>query len=198
MIPIGETAHVRTIRAACRRVGDAELEVTGHLIDERPHAEAEPAAGSDASWVDEGQGRIVHDMTLTIRVRHPDLVITGVDGRMDHRPYTLCADAVPPLQQLVGLSVMRGFLRAVNERFGRQLGCAHMTALVHAIAPVVKQGADAVFYDDVAMPSPDQELWFVNTCQAWREDGPLHQRVRAGDAAGLRAFSARGPRTTGA
>ena len=91
---------------------------------------------------------------------------------------------------------MRGFLRAVNERFGRQLGCAHMTALVHAIAPVVKQGADAVFYDDVAMPSPDQELWVVNTCQAWREDGPLHERVRAGDIAGFRTFSARPARAT--
>jgi hypothetical protein len=182
MIPIGDAAHVRTIRADCRRIGDTELEVTGHLVDERPHAEP----------------RIVHDMTLTVRVRHPDLVITGVEGRMDHRPYTLCTDAVPPLQQLVGLSVMRGFVRAVNERFGRQLGCAHMTALIHAIAPVVKQGADAVFYEDEIMPSPGQELWFVNTCQAWREDGPLHQRVRAGDAAGLRAFSARDDRASGA
>lgn len=197
MIPIGETAHIRTIRAECRLVGDAELEVTGRLIDERPHepgglgVRSDGAPTSRGGWVDEDQGRIVHDMTLTIRVRHPDLVITAVDGRMDHRPYTLCADAVPPLQRLVGLSVMKGFLRAVNERFGRQLGCAHLTALVHAMAPVVKQGAGAAFHEDEAMPRPDQDLWFVNTCQAWREDGPLHDRVRAGDAAGLRAFSAR-------
>jgi hypothetical protein len=190
MIPIGETAHIRTIRAECRRVGEAELEVTGRLVDERPH-------GTETAWVAGDEGRVVHDMTLTIRVRHPDLVITAVDGRMDHRPYTLCGDAVPPLQRLVGLSVMRGFLRAVNERFGRQLGCAHMTALVHAMAPVVKQGAGATFEDDDALPPPGQELWFVNTCQAWREDGPLHQRVRAGDVAGFRAFSARAPRPAG-
>jgi hypothetical protein len=182
MIGIGETVHVRTIRAECRRIGDSELEVTGHLLDERPHAE----------------DQTVHDMTLTVRVRHPDLVITAVEGRMDHRPYTLCTDAVPPLQQLVGLSVMRGFLRAVNERFGRQLGCSHMTALVHAIAPVIKQGAGVVFYEDETMPTPGQDLWFINTCQAWREDGPLHQRARVGDAAGLRAFFARTPRASGA
>jgi hypothetical protein len=187
MIPIGATAHIRTIRAECRVVSDTELEVTGHLVDERP------MSTGTAAWVDEDQGRIVHDMTLTIRLRHPDLVITAVEGRMDHRPYTLCTDAVPPLQRLVGLSVMQGFLRAVNERFGRQLGCAHMTALVHAMAPVVKQGAGAAFHEDEAMPRTDQDLWFVNTCQAWREDGPLHERVRAGDAAGLRAFSARRP-----
>ena len=186
MIPIGATAHIRTVRAECRRVADAELEVTGRLVDERPHDDA------GGGWVDAGQGRIVHDMTLTIRVRHPDLVITAVDGRMDHRPYTLCTDAVAPLQQLVGLSVMKGFVRAVNERFGRQLGCAHLTALVHAMAPVVKQGAGAVFHEDDAIPRRDEDLWFVNTCQAWRENGPLHQRVRERDAEGLRAFSARG------
>jgi hypothetical protein len=189
VIPIGTTAHVRTIRAECRVVAADELEVTGRLIDERPHASA-----ADSSWVDDAMERIVHDMTLTIRVRFPDLVITAAEGRMDHRPYTLCGDALPPLQQLVGLSVMKGFLRAVNERFGRQLGCAHMTALIHAIAPVVKQGAGAAFLEDGDMPRPGDDLWFVNTCQAWREDGPLHQRVRAGDAAGLRAFSARGPK----
>jgi hypothetical protein len=186
MIPIGATAHVRTIRAECRVVGADEVEVTGHLVDERPH--------QSTAWVDEDQGRIVHDMTLTIRVRHPDLVIIAVDGRMDHRPYTLCTDAVPPLQRLVGLSVMKGFQRAVSERFGRQLGCSHMTALVHAMAPVVRQGVGAAFVEDEAMPSPDQDLWFINTCQAWREDGPLHQLVRAGDAAALRALSARGAR----
>ena len=194
MIPIGEIAHVRTIRAESRRVGADELEVTGRLVDERPYeANAQPGA-----WVDAGQGRIVHDMTLTIRVRHPELVITAAQGRMDHRPYTLCTDAVPPLQQLVGLSVMKGFLRAVNERFGRQLGCAHLTALIHAMAPVVKQGAGAAFHEDDAMPLPGQDLWFVNTCQAWREDGPLYARMQAGDRDGLRAFSARGGNGGGA
>jgi hypothetical protein len=183
MIPIGGTAHVRTVRAEVRRVAEAELEVTGRLLDERPGAEG---------WPGHGRGRVIHDMTLTIRVRHPELVITAVEGRMDHRPYTLCPDAVPPLQRLVGLSVMQGFTRAVNERFGRQLGCAHLTALIQAMAPVVKQGAGAIFHEDEDFPRADQDLWFVNTCQAWREDGPLHARVRAGDTEGLRRFLADG------
>lgn len=35
----------------------------------------------------------------------------------------------------------------------------------------------------------------MNTCQAWRENGPLHRLIQAGDEAGLRARSAypRGP-----
>jgi Protein of unknown function (DUF2889) len=88
----------------------------------------------------------------------------------------------------VGLSIARGFTREVNERFGRQRGCAHFTALIHAMAPAVRQGAG------VAFPQPEPPATtnprFVDTCQAWRADGPLHQLVRAGDEAGLRALSA--------
>jgi hypothetical protein len=43
-------------------------------------------------------------------------------------------------------------------------------------------------------PDPDEALWVVDTCQAWREDGPLHRLVRAGDLAGLQEISAYRPR----
>jgi hypothetical protein len=186
MIPIGETAHVRTVRAEVRRVSEHELEITGRLVDERPR-------GTDP--FDRNHEGVVHDMTLVIRVRHPEMVITAVEGRMDHRPYTLCTDAVPPLQQLVGLPVMKGFTRAVNERFGRQLGCSHLGALIHAMAPAIKQGAGAIWLEDEDTGRPDQDVWFVNTCQAWRENGPLHAGVKRGGIEALRIYSAR--RSTG-
>lgn len=178
--------HVRTIRAEAWRVNDAEIDVTGHLMDDRP-------AGTPR-WFGPDHGTVVHDMTLTLRVRYPDLVITRASARMESHPYTLCPDALPPLQRLVGLSVARGFTRAVNERFGRQAGCAHMLALVHTLGPVVRQAAGAAFREEDAPPSPDRELWFVNTCQAWRENGPLHARLAAGDVEGIKALSARGKR----
>ncbi|MBI2563758.1 MAG: DUF2889 domain-containing protein [candidate division NC10 bacterium] len=178
--------QVRTIRAEAWRVSDDEIDVTGRLVDDRP------AGGPH--WWGEDQGATIHDMTLTIRVRHPDLVITRASGSMASHPYTLCPDALPPLQRLVGLSVARGFTRAVNERFGRQLGCAHMTALIQALGPVVRQAAGAAFRDEAAPPRPDRDLWFVNTCQAWRERGPLHARLAQGDLEGLKALSARTPR----
>ena len=179
-----EPIQVRTIRMTAVRVGEHELEVTGHLVDERP-------APGHPDWFDTGHTPTIHDMTLTLRVRHPELVITAVGGTMAAHPYTLCSDAVPPLQQLVGLSVARGFMRAVSERFGRQSGCAHLTALVQAMAPVVRQGAGAAFRDWSQPPGPGQDLWVVNTCQAWRADGPLHRRLLAGDIDGLRSLSAR-------
>jgi hypothetical protein len=174
--------HTRTIRTDAVRVSDTELEVTGHLVDER----AEPE-----DWFGLSSGLVIHDMRVTLRVRHPDLVITAASAAMDSRPYTLCTDALAPLQQLVGLSVARGFTRAVNERFGRAQGCAHLTALIHAIAPVVRQAAGVAFHGIRTSPDASNDLWFVNTCQAWREHGPLHSRLLANDVDALRALSAR-------
>jgi len=173
--------HTRTIRIDAARVGDAEIEVTGHLVDDRPEPE---------DWFGVPAGPVIHDMGVTLRVRHPDLVITAAAARMEARPYTICTDAIAPLQRLVGLSVAQGFTRAVNERLGRANGCAHLTALVHALAPVVRQAAGVAFGGPRPASDAASDLWFVNTCQAWREHGPLHSRLLANDVDGLRRLSA--------
>jgi hypothetical protein len=136
-------------------------------------------------------------MRVRLRVRYPDLVIIGVEAAMDAHPYTLCPDALPALQELTGLSVARGFTRAVNARLGRSKGCAHLVALVHAMAPVVKQAVGAAFRERLGAADDRPDLWFVDSCQAWREDGPLHALIRREDEAGLRALSAY-PRRAGA
>ena len=131
-------------------------------------------------------------MRVTLYVQHPDLVITAVTAHMASHPYSLCPDAVEPLQQLVGLSIARGFTRAVNERFGRQFGCAHLTALIQAMAPVVRQAIGPAFREYDEIPKSGGETWFVNTCQAWKEGGLLHQRLAAATSRG-EALSARAP-----
>lgn len=174
--------HVRTIRTSVVKVGDDELEVTGQLLDERP--------GSETQWFGIRAGSAVHDMFVTMRIRYPNLEITDVSARMATHPYLVCTDAIPALRKIVGLSVAHGFTRAVNERLGREQGCSHLTALVQAMAPVVRQGAGVAFRDGEAVPRDERDMWFVNTCHAWRANGPLHQRLVAGDADGIRALSA--------
>jgi len=174
--------HVRSIRVEITPCGEQELDVTATLVDERP--------AGDRRWFGAEAPRVNHDMRLRLRVRQPGLVITAVQREMASHPYTICPEALPPLQELVGLSIARGFTREVNARFGRQRGCAHVTALIHAMAPAVRQGAGAAFPELQVQPGDQQVPWFVNSCQAWREDGTLHRLVRAGDEAGLRRLSA--------
>jgi hypothetical protein len=109
--------HVRTIRVEIAHAGPHELDVTATLVDERP--------ADNPKWFGADPPLVIHDMRFGLRVRHPDLVVTEVRSEMASHPYTICPEALPPLQRVVGLSIARGFTREVNERFGRQRGCAH-------------------------------------------------------------------------
>ncbi len=182
--------HTRTITIDVFRSGDAELEATGRLVDDRP--------GAQPSWFDVPQGSTIHDMSVTLRIHYPDLTITDAFARMVSHPYTICPEALPGLDRLIGLSVAKGFTRAVNERLGRQRGCSHMTALIQSMAPAIKQGAGAAFLEEDGFPEPDADLWFINTCQAWRDGGPLVKGLRAGDTEALKALRARGQAPAGA
>jgi len=100
-----EPVHVRTLTMEAHRAGADLLEVTGRLVDQRPQ-------GPGIGWFGAAHGSVIHDMRVTLYVRHPDLVITAVTADMASHPYSLCPDAVEPLQQLVGLSIAGGFTRA--------------------------------------------------------------------------------------
>jgi hypothetical protein len=168
--------HVRTIRIDAIETapgdgGASALRVHGSLEDRRPRGVPD--------WI-QHDGDVIHHMEVVLTVSWPALVVTGIDGAMRTFPHPgVCPDALPPLQSLVGVAVGRGFTRAVNERIGRERGCTHVAALILAMGPVVRQGAGAAF--GFATPGdPRGTPWFVNSCQAWREDGPLHRAFLAG------------------
>jgi hypothetical protein len=169
--------HIRTIRVdALETTADggrpAVLRVHGILEDRRPRGVPD--------WL-QHDGDVIHHMEVTLTVTWPSLVIAAVEGVMRTFPHAgVCPDALPPLQSLVGVAVGRGFTRAVNERIGRERGCTHVTALILAMGPVVRQGAGAAF--GFVNPGTGANPWFINSCQAWREGGPLHRSFLAGEA----------------
>ena len=83
----------------------------------------------------------------------------------------------------------RGYTRAVQERFGRQNGCAHLEFLARTLAPVVIQAVGsaknrAVSRGDsgpgeVAGPLLGPE-WLTNTCHVWAEGGVGPQLMELG------------------
>ena len=73
--------HVRTIRVEIARAGEHELEITATLVDERP--------SDNPRWFGAEPPRVIHDMRLGLRVRHPDLVITEARSEMASHPYTI-------------------------------------------------------------------------------------------------------------
>jgi Protein of unknown function (DUF2889) len=162
---------------------EGEFRVFAHLRDERPWAQASDPWGQ------------VHDMELEVSVRRTDLVITEANARMNTYPHAECIQIEPAFAGMVGLTIARGYNRAVQERFGRAKGCTHLEFLARAIGPVIMQALPSA-----AMRSPARQTGEVlsgsamsflgDTCHVWAVGGPGMKKVEAGWRAGRGEYPA--------
>jgi hypothetical protein len=153
---------------------DDRFDVVARLRDERPWAD-----GVD-------KVRHLHDMTLHVSVRRSDLTIVAAHAEMERFPHAECPGITEKFGELVGLSVARGYTRAVQERFGRALGCTHLEFLARSIGPVVVQAIPSAATRAVNEEAAREELskvgtaWLADTCHVWRTGGPGQRKIEAG------------------
>lgn len=157
--------HSRRIEFQTYERGDALL-VVGRLRDDRPWA----VGGS--------QPEHVHDLSLEVTVRRPELLVIGARAEMHRFPHAECPQIAPAFRGLIGLRVGRGYTREVQERFGRQLGCTHLELLARLIGPVVVQSIPS----SVLRAQPEEGVgaamaeagtgWFTDSCHVWASEGP--------------------------
>ncbi len=146
--------------------------VIGRLRDDRPWA-----AGT--AIVEH-----VHAMELRIAVRRADLTILEAGAHMDRFPHAECPSIEAAFTGLVGMSIARGYTRAVQERFGRSAGCTHLEFLARALGPAVVQAIPSAAIrrrsdDDPGAFSGGID-WLVGTCHVWAADGPGLDKIALG------------------
>lgn len=124
----------------------------------------------------------IHHMIVSLEVGIPSMEILAASTEFRTFPNGTCPGIVEHYDQLVGLSLSRGFTHRVRELFGGPRGCSHTTALIQAIAPVAMQSIrshQAVEAMAAGQPHPLVERApddasakrLVNTCHVWREGG---------------------------
>jgi len=158
-------------------VDDVDLVVVARLSDNRPWADGDSAVAT------------VHDMELRVRVRTPDLTIIGATAEMHAFPHTECPAIEPAFAGLVGLSVSRGYTRAVQSQFGGPKGCTHLEQLARAVGPAVIQAVTSRRALAVSTGEADDLLvgagsggspWARDSCHVWAEGGVADQKLAAG------------------
>lgn len=173
-----EPVHRRSIELEVFERDD-EFDVIGRLRDDRPWA------GGTA------EVEHLHDMELQVTVAREDLTIVAATATMHRYPHAECTDIVDAFRGLVGLSVARGYSRAVQERFGRALGCSHLEFLARAIGPAVVQAVPSSVvrarHEDPAGGGQFAEGFaaqagtrLADTCHVWATDGPGPEKVALG------------------
>ena len=146
--------------------------VIGSLHDQRPWASGQVGP------------RDVHHMELGIVVRCADLVIVDASATMGRFPHPECPTIEDSFSDLIGVSVARGYTRAVQDRFGRERGCSHLEFLARALGPVVIQavtaaGARRMENGEVDVLAGGGLEWLADTCHIWSENGIGMQKLAA-------------------
>jgi Protein of unknown function (DUF2889) len=172
-----EAVHTRSIVCRSFRRDDGLLDIDARFIDTRPFGYDSEFRGHCAP------GSALHNMQLRLTVdreRHIRALLSAMPGT----PYAGCGEVNPNFQRVVGLSVGRGFRKALRERLGGVDGCTHMLALLDAMAAAAVQA----FASNAHAPRrPGQaepvRIWRVealrDTCHSYRSDGPVMQRLTA-------------------
>jgi hypothetical protein len=154
-------------------------QLTGRLVDERP-------------WAGEGDTAVLHDMRLTIDVDAESLTISDVDAQMAAYPHEECPSIEPACRSLLGLSIARGYTRAVQERLGRQRGCSHLEFLARALGPAAIQALSSSARRRGARGRPDRAgagpSWLTDTCHIWAAGGIGFEKEQMGWSPGLNRY----------
>jgi hypothetical protein len=171
--------HDRDYRVRAYPASDDEMVLHGTVKDVIPPG---VLIGGDTEPI------LVHHMDVELRVAHPGLEITAVHVRLEVHPMPTCPTIAEHYEQLVGLSVARGFTHNVRELFGGPRGCSHTTALLQAMAPIAVQARYAMTRRDLdPHEDPFQDLRRVDqmrnigSCHVWAEGSGLAEKLHRGE-----------------
>jgi hypothetical protein len=133
---------------------------------------------------------LIHDLRIDATISVPDLVIREITAHAEHQPYDRCAHTAAPVSGLVGLSLRRGYRRAVMEKLGGTLGCSHFLTLALDLSATnvlsiylrmrsltensPESRADGTWAATGLVVEPN----LMNACLALAEDSPVQELAR--------------------
>jgi hypothetical protein len=172
-----EAVHTRSIVCRSFRRDDGLLDIDARFIDTRPFGYDSEFRGRCAP------GSALHNMQLRLtldRERRIHALVSAMPGT----PYGSCAEVNPNFQRLLGLSVGRGFRKALRDTLGGIEGCTHMLALLEAMAAAAVQAfASNAHAPRRAGQAEPVRIWrldaLVDTCYSYRSGGPVMKRLTA-------------------
>jgi hypothetical protein len=164
-----DVVQVRGYQVTSTRTGPTTLLLRGEVYDDKPEWLLMP----DEQVPDAPPIRM-HHMVVELELGMPQAEITRARVGLRSHPHDACPAIEQAYDGLVGLSIGRGFTRAVQERFGGPQGCTHVNALLIAMAPVAIQSK-------FAFTGASDLTRNIGTCHAWADGGTLAADAREGE-----------------
>lgn len=165
-----EKLHARNIEVTTYDFDGQRIIVEGFLKDDRFHE-------SNLVTGEKFPPGVIHHMSIRLMVNCSNLVIEDIDIDLISVPREVCRETLECLAPIRGLTITRGFTSKVKKIAGGVKGCTHLVELLLSMAPAAIQGFAAYQAQKPSGLEKDQlnmmSMYLVNTCHAWRENGPL-------------------------
>ena len=181
-----ELVHQRAYVVHAYRRSPNELLLRGSVRDDKP---------AGLYIVGDEDPLVIHHMIVELGVSMPELTITSAEVTFETFPQHACPSITTSYDQLVGLSIARGFTHQVRQLFGGPRGCTHTTALLQAMGPVAIQsmwsfkvaaerdhlaGGHQLTVEEQQATLEASVRTSLNTCHVWDENGEHVAQVRLG------------------
>ena len=173
-----QAIHTRSIVCRSYSRSDGNVDIDARFIDTR-------AFDYTSEWRGPCQpGDALHQMQMRLTIDR-DRNILAVASAMVNTPYDTCPGVNPNFQRLVGMSLAKGFRKALRERLGGVEGCTHVLALLDAMAAAAVQSFASRFHAPRQAGQPVPVRVFKpqaleGTCHSYRSDGPVLKRMLSG------------------
>lgn len=165
--------HTRTVTCEGYRRQDGLWDIEGHITDRKTYSYTTEERGEVKT------GEPVHEMWIRLTV-DDRLTVTAVEAVTDNSPFPqVCPHIAPNYQRVVGLTIGRGWTRALKERLGGVQGCTHLLELLGPIATTAYQtimpilGREEAARRQATGETAPKDYPLLNSCHAFRADGPV-------------------------
>ena len=119
---------------------------------------------------------IYHHMKIELLIDTRTKTIKDVAVTLPRVPREDCPAMATSLDQIKGMDITRGFSSKIRKMVGGNKGCVHLNTLLLAMAPAAVQGSWINIswqQKDAGQPDPETGKHLVDSCWAWRKNGPL-------------------------
>ena len=171
-----EPVHERRVEFRTYPMDNNQVIVEGWLRDERL------VTGYHWDGRDRPPG-VVHWLCVRLLLGEWPLRVLDAEAEMPGVPQDFCRDTQESVKKVVGMSIVSGFSEEVRRLIGGVEGCAHLTYLIVAMGPAALHGYwTQRSRRPLKVPRSLEDIaglnYLINSCQLWREDGPMIQLVR--------------------
>ncbi len=169
------------------KIHNRNLDISSYVIDEEHILLTGEFKERNLITVYEKSGEpiepnVFHHMQIQLLIKISELKIVDIHSRIPGAPHDdVCREMDNCLDKIKGLIIAPGFTSKVKKNAGGIKGCVHLTTLLLSMAPAVLQGywifgaRDKNRSENSAL---NLEKYLVDTCWAWRKDGPLAKNLK--------------------